>query len=82
MYNKDYISNGIESLVDDIILGEENYNNLSNNFMLICRRDSVVMYSKIEDLENIVCSRNVSMVGGNIYNELEIGIYSEFVVVE
>lgn len=81
-YNKDHISIGIESLVDDTIPGEENNNNLSNNLMPTCRRESVATYSKTEDSENKACSRNVSMAGGNTYNESDIGIYSEPVVVE
>lgn len=81
-YNKDDISNEIESLVDDVIPSKENTNIVSNNFLSTCRGESVANYSKTEDSENNACSRNVSTTAGNTYIESEIRTYSEPVIVE
>lgn len=85
-YNKDDIRNIIESQVYNVIPSKKNTdnvnNNVSNNFITICKRESVAMYCRAEDSEHKACRRNNSMAGGNTWIESETDIYSEPVIVE
>lgn len=85
-YNKDDIRNKIESQVYNAIPSKENNdnvkNNVSNNLVTICRRESVAMYSRAKDSEHKACCRNNSMAAGNTWIKSEIDTYSEPVIVE